>query len=68
MIEQENQQGKLLQFIPQGHGFNVRADRSSLYTVRVRLAVAVGTKLKVVLLLGDVLQVLECYTYPMCKL
>ena len=67
MIEQENQQGKLLQFISQGHDFNVRADRSSLYTVRVRLAVAVGTKLKV-LLLGDILQVLECYTYPMCKL
>ena len=67
MIEKEKQQGKLLQFISDRHGLNVRADRSSLHTVRVRLAVAVGTKLKV-LLLGDVLQVLECYTCPMCKL
>lgn len=67
MIEQKNQQGRLLQFISQGHGFDVRADRSSLCTIRVPLAVAVGTKLKV-LLIGDVLQVLECYTYQVCKL
>ena len=49
-MEQEKQQENMLQFIFQGHGFNVRAERSSAYTVRVRVAVAVGTKLKVLLL------------------
>lgn len=66
-MEQEKQQGKQLQFILQGHGFNVRAERSSVYSVRVRLAVAVGTKAEaatVTLFLAG----LEWYTYQMSKL
>ena len=61
VMEQEKQQGNLLQFIQQGHGFNVGAERSSAYTVRGEHQ-AEGAI--VTLFLAN----LECYTYQMSKI